>query len=129
MSLPRFTLTHRSIILAAIIVAMTLGVVKYLTMPRRADPEYTVRTAIVQTQWPGVEAERVEQLVTFPLEKEILALDDVDVVRSTTWTGLSVIYVDLLDTLDVDKIQEKWEKLRAKVNKVRDRLPEGAGAV
>ncbi len=127
MSLPRFTLTHRSVILAAIIVAMTLGVVKYLTMPRRADPEFTVRTAIVQTQWPGVEAERVEQLITFPLEKEISSLDEVDVVRSTTWTGQSVIYVELLDEVDVDKIQETWEKLRARVDKVRPNLPAGAG--
>ena len=43
MNLPRFSLTHRSIILAFIVVFLVVGTFNFATMPRREDPEITVR--------------------------------------------------------------------------------------
>ena len=125
MSLPRFSLRYKAIVIAVVGLALAVGVVQFLTMPRRADPEFTILTCQVMTRWPGAAAERVEQLVTYPLELEINTLQEVERVYSTTVVGQSVIYVDLEPTMDPALIQETWEKVRNKVAVVRPRLPEG----
>ena len=45
MNLPRFSLTHRSIILAFIVLFLVVGTFNFATMPRREDPEITIRDA------------------------------------------------------------------------------------
>ena len=119
MSLPRFAMQRRPITLTIVALAFALGVIQVMTMSRRADPLFTIRTAQVVTSWPGVEAERVERLVTAPLEEEISQLAEVDYVWSTTTTGQSVVYVELPDSLPTSMIQQTWERVRGKVDLVR----------
>ncbi|HDZ21864.1 hypothetical protein LCGC14_0225940 [marine sediment metagenome] len=125
MSLTSFTLHRRSVVLAMLAVAVAMGVFRFVTMPRRADPSFTIRTAQVITQWPGRDAERVERLVTAPLEKAISTIEDlrIEKFRSTTTRGQSVIYAELSATMSADKISETWEKVRAKVEQARQELP------
>ena len=125
MSLPRFSLQYKAIVICAVAVAMGYGMIKFLTMPRRADPSFTIRTCQVITRWPGAETQRVEQLVTFPLEEEISTLEEVDYVRSVTTTGQSVIYVTLEDNLSVKKVPQAWDRVRAKVDIAQPKLPQG----
>jgi len=125
MSLPRFAIQKTAITMTVVVLALVLGISQYFSMSRRADPAFTSRQCTITTVWPGVEAERVERLVTAPLEREVSQLSEVDYVRSTTTTGLSVIYVTLPDALPVDAIQETWERVRGKVDIVRPTLPPG----
>ncbi len=60
MNLPRFAITHRSVVLAFVVVIITVGMLNFGTMSRREDPEITVREALIITPWPGAPAERVE---------------------------------------------------------------------
>jgi multidrug efflux pump len=123
MSLTAFTLKKKTVVLAILSVAMAFGVIKYFTMPRRSDPVFTIRVARVTTSWPGAPADRIEQLITAPLEEEISSLAEVDTVSSANTTGLSVISVELADSVPVESIQETWEKVRAKVENLRASLP------
>ena len=125
MSLPRFAVKKTAITMTLVVLALMLGVSQYLSMSRRADPEFTIRQCTITTAWPGVEAERVERLVTVPLEREISQLAEVDYVTSTTTTGLSVLYVILPDDLPASDIQQTWERVRGKVDVVRPALPQG----
>lgn len=126
MSLSALSLKYRTIVLTAVALLMFWGVVSFLTMPRREDPEYVVRTCAVTTVWPGVPAEKVEELITKPLEEAIDAIDDVDVVRSTTTVGISTIFVDGEDAVPGGRIDNLWDKVRANVARVK--MPE-AGIV
>ncbi len=125
MSLPRFTLQYKTIVVCITLVASGYGVFRFLTMPRRADPSFTIRTCQIITRWPGAETQRVEQLVTYRLEEEISTLEEVDYVNSVTTTGQSVIYVNLEGTLAVSKVPQVWDRVRAKVDIVKPKLPEG----
>lgn len=125
MSLPRFAIQKTAITMTIVVLALALGLWQYGSMSRRADPEFTIRQCMITTAWPGVDTERVERLVTVPLERELSRLAEVDSVRSTTTTGLSVIYVTLPDELPVGVIQQTWERVRGKVDIVRPSLPEG----
>lgn len=122
MNLAAFAIKHRPIVLTFSALLMSRGVYSYFTMPRREDPEYTVRTCAVTTSWPGVSAEKVEQLITDPLEEVIDSIDEVDLVYSTTTTGLSTIYIDAEETVAGEKIDNVWDKVRARVKRVQ--MPE-----
>ena len=125
MSLPRFAMRHKIVVLAFTSLALVVGVVQVVTMPRRADPEFTIAVCQVMTRWPGVETERVEQLVTHPLEEEINSLGEVKHILSTTTTGLSVLEVELEESVPPDLIPQIWDRVRARVARVRPSLPKG----
>ena len=86
MNLPRFGLTHRSIVFAFLSVLLAVGLTNFATMSRREDPEITVRDALVITSWPGAPATKVEELVTDPLEKVIAQIPEVQTIV-TGWAS------------------------------------------
>ncbi len=128
MSLPRLSLRYSNIVIAILLVALGIGCIQYVTMPRRADPAFTLRTCQVVTQWPGAQAVRVEQQVTKPLEDAIDSLEEVDYISSTSKTGQSVLMVNLEDSLPVEEIPQVWDRVRAKVEQVSPKLPPGSVA-
>ena len=52
MNLSRLAIILRPIVLTMVALLMAWGVISFFTMPRREDPEYTVRTCAVTTVWP-----------------------------------------------------------------------------
>jgi multidrug efflux pump subunit AcrB len=117
-NLSAWAIKYRPIVLTLVTMLMAWGVISFFTMPRREDPEYTVRTCAVTTSWPGATAQKVEELITKPLEEAIDRIDDVDVVFSTTRTGLSTVFVDAEETVAASKIDNVWDKVRAYVARV-----------
>lgn len=123
MRLPRFALEHRAIVIGATAIAIAWGMIAFLTSPRRENPEYTIRTCLIVTIWPGASAEKIEQLVTDPIEKAVDSIGEVEKVTSTSRASYSVIFVDAEDSVtDTDGV---WNKVRAKVKNVQGQLPEG----
>ena len=99
MNLPRFAVTHQAIVLSFVIVALGVGLFNLSTMPRREDPELTIRDALVVTRWPGASAQRVEELITDPLEAATSEIAQVDTIRSESLVGVSIIQVTLDDNV------------------------------
>ena len=113
MNLAGFSIRCRPIVVTMATLLMFWGVMSVATMPRREDPEYTVRTCAVTTVWPGAPTTKVEELITKPLEEAIDRIDEIDVVRSTTTVGLSTIYVDAEDFVTAKGIDNGWDTVRA----------------
>jgi multidrug efflux pump subunit AcrB len=122
-NLPALALRHRPFVVACVTILVTWGTICFLTMPRREDPEFNIRTCMITTRWPGATVENVEKLVTEPLERRISSIKEVEKVYSVTTVGQSVIYVDLQDR--VTDANQYWSKVRAKVDQVRPTLPNG----
>ena len=122
MNLAAFAIRYRPVVLTLVILLMAWGVVSFFTMPRREDPEYTVRTCAVSTSWPGAPATKVEELITKPIEEACDRIDDVDLVHSTTTNGLSTVFVDADETVSAASINNVWDKVRANVARVK--MPE-----
>jgi multidrug efflux pump len=102
------------------------GIFGYFSMPQRKDPEIPVITAMVITPWPGMDAERVEDRVTRRIEEVVAQNDVVDVIRSTTRTGVSYVYVDLKEgTPETGKV---FDDIALKLNAINE-LPQGAGPI
>lgn len=122
MNLAAFAIRYRPIVLTLVTLLMAWGIVSFFTMPRREDPEYTVRTCAVSTSWPGAPATKVEELITKPIEEACDRIDAVKIVRSTTTNGLSSVFVDAEETVTPEMIANVWDKVRANVARVE--MPE-----
>ncbi|MCA8931920.1 MAG: efflux RND transporter permease subunit, partial [Rhodospirillaceae bacterium] len=82
--------------LGAVLVA---GLASLTEIGRQEDPSITNRFATILTPFPGASADRVEALVTVPIEDELRAIAEVDTVTSTSRTDLSAITVELNETV------------------------------
>ena len=67
MSFTRLAIEKNRITLIALLLVLGAGFSAYRTMPQSEDPGFIIRTAMVQTLFPGAGPERVETLVTDPL--------------------------------------------------------------
>jgi multidrug efflux pump subunit AcrB len=123
MNLPRFAVRRPPVVLVVTLIVMAFGVYNFATMPRREDPEILIRDCTVITQWPGASAHKVEELVTDPLEKAIAEIPEIDEYTSTSRAGLSILRVTLEDSVEAP--DQSWDEVRAKVERVVPRLPEG----
>ena len=122
MDITRFAIDKNRITTTILAIIAAAGIGTYLTMPRAEDPGFIVRTAEVQTFFPGASPERVELLVTDKLEKVIQQMPELRVVRSESSTGFSVIYAEI--NKDLKNMRPIWDKLRRKVADASSQLPD-----
>ncbi|RKF07723.1 efflux RND transporter permease subunit [Oceaniradius stylonematis] len=114
---------NQRIVYAIVAILMAFGAWSYFNLPAQEDPAITIRQAIVQTAYPGLSPERVEELVTKPLERAIRQLPEVEEIRSSSVSGLSIIHVEVFDRyFELDQI---WDDLRAEVQTAAASLPDG----
>ena len=88
------SLRFRLLILAAAAAALVVGASQLHKMPVDVLPEYVPPTVEIQTEALGLSAAEVEQLITVPMEQDLLAgvafLED---MRSESLPGLSRIFL------------------------------------
>lgn len=115
----------KNAVTVVVILVMILigGALTYTTISRKENPEFTVRTAMVATVFPGAAPLKVEQLVTDKLEEKIREMAEIKNVRSQSLTNLSIIMLDIQDS--VRDVRSTWQKLRNKVADAGPMLPEG----
>lgn len=99
------------------------GLQTFRTMPRLENPDFTIRTAVVATYFPGAAPQKVEELITDKLEKKIQEMAEVKTLASQSLSGLSLIEVEV--QARYYNLQPIWEKLRNKLDDIRPSLPEG----
>ena len=87
-----FCLHRRVAIIILAVLLSGFGVYAWETLSVEAYPELGDVAAQVTTQIPGLAAEEVEQLITVPLEQDLLnGVPWLDKVHSASMPGLSAI--------------------------------------
>ena len=130
----RFFTEHRQVAMILLLATFLWGWYGYQHMPKRKDPDIPVRVAAAQCQWPGATAEQVEQLVTRPMEQAAAQNSTIRPsspsnfgIRSLSFPGLSVVYIQLDDSVK-DK-QKQFSDINLKLNQLNNQLPRGAGPI
>ncbi|MEO8026536.1 MAG: efflux RND transporter permease subunit [Bryobacteraceae bacterium] len=123
-NLSRYFVEHREIAWVALAAVCIWGIYGYATMPQRRDPDVPNKQAVVVTTWPGASAEKIEQLVTKPIEKTIASQSSVARIESVSRSDISIVTFTLSSHLKqtgqtLDDIGGRLAALRI--------LPEGAG--
>lgn len=121
-----FNLFYRNRLLLILSIGLILvwGLSSFLSLPRMEAPVGVERGALVTTRFPGATPERVEALVSEPIEQELDEIEEVDWVESSSQVGISIIYVELYDW--VKDVEPVWSRVRDRLNDVVAQLPAGA---
>ena len=103
------------------------GIIAYSGLGRLEDPQFTLKQAMIITQYPGASPQQVEEEVSYPLENAIQQLPYVYHVTSVSTAGQSQIMVEMKDTYRAKELKQIWDELRHKVTDLRGQLPPGVG--
>ena len=103
------------------------GIYSYNNLGRLEDPEFTIKDALVITQYPGATAEEVEQEVSDVIERAVQELGQLKEIESRSVDGLSTITATMKNKYDKSTLPQVWDELRRKVNDAQGNLPPGAG--
>ncbi len=125
-NLSAWVLEHRAF--TGFIMALLLfgGIFAYFRLGQREDPEFTFRVMVVKTLYPGATAQEVEQQLTDRLEKKIQELPNLNILRSYSKPGESVIFVTPREDTPPKEISDLWYQVRKKVEDIRLTLPPGS---
>ncbi len=112
------------------LVLIIFGVIAFLgwravvNVPIDAFPDVTPAQVNIYTESPGLAAEDVEQLLTFPIESSMAGLPKVEQIRSVSLFGLSYVSVYFEDDMDIYFARRL---VMERLQEVGDRIPEGYG--
>ncbi len=124
-NLSDWSLRHRSMIWYFMIVFLLAGAFSYINLGREEDPNFTIKTMLVQAQWPGASAEETTLQVTDRIEKKLEELDSLDYTRSVTRPGVTTVFVNLRDTTKARDVPRIWQEVRSMIDDIRPNFPEG----
>ena len=122
----RFFTETRHVSWVLLVATVLWGVYGYIQMPQRKDPDIPIRQALVLCPWPGASAEKIEQLITRRLEEKVAENVKVERVESNTRTGITAVFVTLIEGLP-DTAKE-FDDIKLKLDTISD-LPDGAGPI
>jgi len=104
-------------------IIIILGITGYASLPRDSMPPFTIRNANIVTVFPGASPERIELLVSDPIEKVAQEIPEVDYISSESRTGISIVRVALKESVVKSEMQPIWDRLRRKIENVA--MPSG----
>ncbi len=118
------SLRYKVLVLIAFAVMAFLGLRAVRSVPIDAFPDVTPVQVSIYTESPGLAAEDVEKLLTFPVESAMAGLPKVQEIRSVSLFGLSFVSVYFEDDMDIYFARQLTNE---RLQEVGDRLPEGYG--
>lgn len=102
------------------------GIILFGRIPKLEDPRITIREAVVQAQNPGMSVEKIERLLTRPIEEQIRTMGEVDDIKdSTSRVGECLIHVTIKDEVPAENLPMVWKLLRNRMSDLEPSLPAG----
>ena len=83
-----------------ILIALFGGIWGFLSLGRLEDPAFTIKNAVIATQYPARPPSRWRLRSRKPLESAIQQMGEVDTITSVNQPGLSLIEVEIKSTYD-----------------------------
>jgi len=118
------SLRYKVLVLVGFLLVVVFGVQAFRTVPVDAFPDVTPVQVNVYTESPGLAAEDVEKLLTFPVETAMAGLPGVEEIRSVSLFGLSYVSVYFKDDVDIYFARRL---VGEKLIEAKDRMPPGYG--
>jgi multidrug efflux pump subunit AcrB len=122
-NLSDWAIRHRSLVAYFMIIIVAGGIWSYLRLGRNEDPDFTVKTMVVQAQWPGATVGDTLEQITDRIERKLQETPNLDYLKSYTTAGQATIFVTLKDSTPPAKVPDIWYQVRKKVRDIRATLP------
>ncbi|MBS1164598.1 MAG: family transporter [Proteobacteria bacterium] len=124
-NLTTWAIGNRQLILYFMLVISIAGAWCYLNLGRGEDPAFTIKTMVIQAQWPGATIEETLKQVTERIERKLQETPHLDYVKSYTQAGVTTIFVTLEGKTPKASVPDIWYQVRKKVGDIKDTLPQG----
>jgi multidrug efflux pump subunit AcrB len=126
MNLTRFAVENKTLTNFVVFLVVVGGLYSYFELGRLEDPDFTVKTSVVITRYPGASPAEVELEVTDRIEQAIQEMPQLRYLTSFSRAGLSIIKVDMRQEFTADQLPQIWDEMRKKVRDATPGLPPGA---
>ncbi|NOE36369.1 MULTISPECIES: efflux RND transporter permease subunit [unclassified Ruegeria] len=127
MGLAAFSIRNAKFVWFTVVMLTLGGISAFFSLGQLEDPEFTIKTAVVTTLYPGASPDEVEQEVTERIELKLQEIKEIDYISSESRAGVSTIKVEIRPNYWSDQLPQIWDTLRRKVRDVETDLPPGAG--
>jgi cobalt-zinc-cadmium resistance protein CzcA len=117
-----FALQHRLLTVMFVVLLSIWGVIAYFRLPKDIYPDLNAPLVKIITENPGMPAEDMERLISFPLESLLSGAPHVTRVRSESTTGDSVVTVEFEWGMDIYLARQI---VSSKLELIAGRLPLG----
>ena len=121
-NIARFFTQYRQISWVALVATLAWGTFGYMKMPKRKDPDIPLRVAAAVVTWPGASAEKIEQLLTRPVEETIAGNPKIDKITSNTRTSTALVIIELQKS--VEDPGKQFDDIKLKLDSLTN-LPQG----
>jgi heavy metal efflux system protein len=119
-----FSLKQRALILIVLAILVGVGVYSFLTLPIDAFPDVTnIQVEVVATA-PGLSPLEIEKFVTTPVEMAMRGLPGLDLMRSVTKYGISVITLVFEDKVNIYFARQL---VFQRLSEAKETVPAGVG--
>lgn len=122
-NLSRWALEHIPLIRYLMVVLIIGGVMGYERLGQDEDPPFTFRAMVVTARWPGASALQMAEQVTDKLEKKLQETPYIDVIRSYSKPGETLIILQLRESTPPKDVQASWYQVRKKISDIKLNLP------
>ena len=124
-NLSEWAVHNRALVVFLMLICVIGGVSAYERLGRQEDPDFTVKTMVVQAVWPGATATDTLKQVTDRLEKKLEETPNLDYIKSYTKPGQATIFVYLKELTPKSALNDIRYQVRKKVSDIRATLPQG----
>ena len=126
MSLQQSAIDNGTVTWFAAFLILVGGLTAFFSLGQLEDPEFTIKTGIVSTSYPGASPTEVEEEVTEAIELELQKLKELNSLESFSRAGHSRIKVNIKASFGSDELPQIWDKVRSRAEAAALRLPPGA---
>jgi CzcA family heavy metal efflux pump len=120
----RFAVRFRGVVVALSILLLAYGALRLNGAGLDIFPEFAPKQVIVQTEAPGLSSEQVEILVTQQIEMTLSGLVGLQLIRSESIQGLSIVTAIFQEDSDV-YLDRQW--VTERLARLAGALPDGTG--
>jgi len=125
-SLTQFAIEKKTLTQFVVFLLVVGGLLSYMSLGRLEDPDFTVKTGVIFTAYPGASPEEVELEVTDRIEQAIQEMPELRYLYSMSKAGLSIVKVDMKQNVLAEELPQAWDDMRKKIRDVVPNLPPGA---
>ncbi|MBE9176816.1 efflux RND transporter permease subunit [Synechocystis salina LEGE 06155] len=119
----KWSIAQRWLVVIGALLVGILGSYNLTQMPLDVFPPFAPPQVEIQTEAPGLAPEEVETLITLPIESAVNGTPGVEMVRSSSAVGISVVKAIFADNTDIYRARQL---VTERLQSARSKLPTGA---